>query len=323
MQDKAGNSFPGVRVRSTDGTTFWITADSLADYVLHPVFLRFLVLVILIFALLDQRPGFGAFGGWGMTFLWSVIAAVVLAWIAICSPVIAAMFRRRMIVQVYTPVLLLPMVLIVEIVIHIFTVLVGGTPWIEAPDLVRYMARNAIVVCLIDLLHANYVVHAHPLARVGKVDMAVPLPATVPERRLRTVPPRLADQPPEPADAPRVDDPVRQIAMVQIGPAALPLSSILVVRTEDHYLGVTTRSGKALHRAKMADIEELHTGLVGMQINRSVWIAYSAVKDVVEVENRQVVVQLVTGDEERISKPRVFAFRQSYAKYLLAHPPAG
>ena len=29
---------------------------------------------------------------------------------------------------------------------------------------------------------------------------------------------------------------------------------------------------------------------------------------------------LITGDEERVSKPRIFAFRQSYAKYLSATP---
>ena len=76
-------------------------------------------------------------------------------------------------------------------------------------------------------------------------------------------------------------------------------------------------------RGELGKVVETLDETIGFRINRSVWIAYSAVKDVVEVDNRQVVVQLVTGDEERISKPRVFAFRQSYAKYLLTHPLAG
>lgn len=106
--------------------------------------------------------------------------------------------------------------------------------------------------------------------------------------------------------------------MVRIGPAVLPMASILLIRTEDHYLGVTTRSGTALHRAKMADIPELHSGIDGMQINRSVWISFAAIESVTDTPARQVVVSLVNGDEERVSKPRIFAFRQAYAKFLAA-----
>lgn len=324
MQHRAGNNFRGIRVRSTEGTTFWITADSLADYVLHPVFLRFFALVIFIFALLDQRPGFAAFDGWGVALLWSAVAATVLSWIALCSPILAAMLKRRLIGQVYTPVVLVPMVLIAEIVIQFVIAYAGGTGWQPSSDILQYVARDVIVVLLIDLLHANYVVHAHPLARVGKPDSPSPLSAPSPpaaQPAAARVPDADIAPPAEPVADTRADDPQPEIGLVRIGPAVMPLSSILVVRTEDHYLGVTTRSGKALHRAKMADVAELHSGLFGMQINRSVWIAYSAVKGVVEAESRQIVVQLVTGDEERISKPRVLAFRQAYAKYLAG--PAG
>lgn len=329
MQHRTGNNFCGVRVRSTEGTTFWITADSLADYVLHPVFLRFFALMIILFALLDHRPGFTAFDGWGIALLWSAVAATVLSWIALCSPIVAAMLKRRLIGQVYTPVILIPMVIIAEIVIQLVTTYAGGTDWQSSSDILQYVARDVIVVLLIDLLHANYVVHAHPLAQVGKSDTLSPLPASPPMPTPDTHP--AAARLPEPEAAPladpvpdmRPDDPVPEIVLVRIGPAVMPLASILVVRTEDHYLGVTTRSGKALHRAKMADVAELHSGLFGMQINRSVWIAYSAVKEVVEAESRQIVVQLVTGDEERVSKPRVLAFRQAYGTYLAGHASAG
>ncbi|AWB47170.1 hypothetical protein HYN69_00390 [Gemmobacter aquarius] len=325
MQYRAGNNFRGVRVRSTEGTTFWVTADSLADYVLHPVFLRFFAVVIFIFALLDHRPDFNAFDGWGMALLWSAVAATALLWIALCSPVIAAMLKRRLIVQVYTPVILIPMAVFAEIVIQLVTTYAGGAAWQAPSDMLQYVARDVIVVLLVDLLHANYVVHAHPLAQTGKPDTLSPVPTPLPDppRPAARLPEPEATPPAEPVQDMRATDTVPEIVMVRIGPAVMPLASILVVRTEDHYLGVTSRSGKALHRAKMADVAELHSGLFGMQINRSVWIAYSAVKEVIEAESRQIIVQLVTGDEERVSKPRVLAFRQAYAKYRAGHVAAG
>lgn len=296
----------------------------MADYVLHPVFLRFLVLVICVYALLDRRPEIAPLTGWSLAFLWFSIAGFVLLWLTLWSPVVARLLKNKVIGQIYTPVIVVPMVLCAETIILAVAMLSGPDGAGSASQILPYVSRDMAVAVLFDLMHSGYVVHAHPLARIADPS---PLPAAAPpapDLRADLSNPSQSVAPALPTGAPQ-DEPserpaFRQGALVRIGPALLPMAGILLVRTEDHYLGVTTRSGKAMHRAKMADIAELHTGLFGMQINRSVWVAYSAVEHVVDADNRQVVVQLVNGDEERISKPRVFAFRQSYAKYLATRP---
>ncbi len=318
MPQGQGNNRSGLKLRSLDGTSVTISGDSLTEYVLHPVFLRFLALVLLVFALLDQRPELRDLGGWALTMLWSVIGCVVLSWFMLASPVVARMTRSGWIGQVYTPVLLVPMVLFAEIVLQAASLLLGGHTGMALPHILQYAARDMIVVGLFDLFHSRFVILAHPLvmppaaAQVDSAPQAV-LPLALPEPEAE----------PDARAEDTVPDGLPEGVMVRIGPVVLPLASILMIRTEDHYLGVTTRSGKALHRAKMADIAELHSGLAGMQINRSVWIAYAAVKQLIDAENRQVVVTLITGDEERVAKPRIFAFRQAYSKFLASQSANG
>lgn len=312
MSRLAGNSYAAVKLRSIDGSAFRIASDSLTEYVLHPVFLRFLAITILILALLDQRPAVQLLGGWALTFVWSMVACVTLGLIVLAAYILSRLAANGRVGQVYTPMLLVPIALCSELALQAGVLLFDGSGSFDLVHALHYAARNLVVAGLLDLMHASFVVPAHPLARREEALPVNPVPPPPPPETALVVQghetPQNPDSRPEPAPF--------EGGRVQIGPAQLPLESILLVRTEDHYLGVTTRTGKALHRAKMADIPELHTGLSGMQINRSVWIAYAAVSEVVDTGNRQVVVTLVTGDEERVAKPRVFAFRQSYAKYL-------
>ena len=100
--------------------------------------------------------------------------------------------------------------------------------------------------------------------------------------------------------------------MVQIGNQTFRLADIITIRTEDHYLGIQTAKGKFMQRAKLSDVVGLHGSDLGMQINRSVWVAFSAITSVENADSGQIVLKLANGDEERVAKPRVFAFRQLY-----------
>ena len=334
----SGNNATGLRVRSVDGTAYCIGGDSIGEYILHPVFLRFFGIAIVLFAVFDQTS---ALDGWALGLLWFAVGCLVLVWLVLGARLVVWLMRRGWIDRLYTPALLVPMVVGIELMLRAVLVVAGFATWPSTEELAQHVVRNLVVVLLFDIIHGSFVVHAHPLASAegsarpeGRA--ARPLPVDDSERAsdrdlgrdLGRVPDRIGERTAElaadrmalvsVAGLTTVPQPEawEDGAMVQIGPVLMPMASILSIRTEDHYLGVTTRSGKALHRAKMADIPELHTGIAGMQINRSVWVAYAAIKEVVDAENRQVVVALVTGDEERVAKPRTFAFRQSYAKFL-------
>lgn len=317
MRTVIGNNETGILIRTIDGTAFRMGVDSISEYLLHPVFLRFFAVTILVFAVLDTRPDAMGLTGWGLVLGWACVSAVSLLWLGLWSPLVGHAARAGWIAQVYTPIALAPLALLAELTLQAVALVLAGTPWKPISVTLQQAIRDLIVIGLFDLLHGHYVVAVHPLARPetdappqarGDAKGAALLPDIAPPV---TPVPAEPTRNEAPAPAPAADDGT----MVQIGPALLPLSSILLIRTEDHYLGVTTRSGKALHRAKMADIPELHSGRAGMQINRSVWVAYAAISEITESDTRQVVVSLVTGDEERVSRPRVFAFRQAYAKH--------
>ena len=109
--------------------------------------------------------------------------------------------------------------------------------------------------------------------------------------------------------------------MIRIGTRHFPLDDIIVIRTEEHYLSIVTTNGKWLERAKLSGLPALHASQAGMQINRSVWVARNAIVSVENGANGTLLVRLVTGDEERVARMRVFAFRNFHAAARRAGRP--
>jgi DNA-binding LytR/AlgR family response regulator len=65
-------------------------------------------------------------------------------------------------------------------------------------------------------------------------------------------------------------------------------------------------------RAKLSDLDVLHDGRHGIQINRSQWVSFAAIASVVDEENGQVTLNLVNGDSATVSRTRRLVFMQLY-----------
>lgn len=154
------------------------------------------------------------------------------------------------------------------------------------------------MVLILDVMHALYVVPLHPLARAGSGTgtrlVADPQPA------LEAPAPDMAEPAPGGPIVPEISIADRRYAVEEI----------LWIRTEDHYLNVVTARGRSLLRAKLSDLQALQDGKIGMQVNRSQWVAFAAISEVVEEAGGQITLHLVTGDDASVARSRRIMFRQ-------------
>lgn len=299
-------------VKSTLGTSFWIRADSASDYVLDPAFLRFLVITIGIYALLDQRDSGPQLIGWQVPVLWLAVAGTVLVgYIAVISLVLS-LYRRGTFRRYYTPFLFIPILAISETTSQTVFWLLGAADPEPLQFVLSDMARDILVLFLFDLLHAHYVVPTHPLAVTTRP--AQPAPAAAPPTQTDVVVP-IPD-----TETDTAPDPDKDRSTVQIADKVFALSDILSVRTEDHYLNVITRTGRSMLRAKLSDVASLHEGRHGVQINRSQWVSFAAITSATEEDNGQVTLLLAGGEGATVSRTRRLIFLQLYNTYRSRQP---
>ena len=294
-----------VTVTSAFGTTFRVSVESAAEYLLHPVFLRFAMICLCIRALLDQGDDIRLLQGWQVAVLWLLVAlgsvAVLMATIGVLQVLSQSGAGRR----IYTPLLFLPLVVAGEYmtqgVIGIFRE--GFEKPFDAALI--DMARDLLVLAMFDAFHALYVAPVHPLAR-GEAEEDGRAAAELRGVRTEAEPVVAAAEVAEVAAERAVQGP----EIVRIADRAFPLTDLLTIRTEDHYLSVVARTGRSMLRAKLSDIGALHDGRHGVQINRSQWVAFAAIREMREERGGQIVLDLETGDSATVARSRRLVFLQ-------------
>jgi len=301
-----------VAVTSTFGVTIRIEVEAAADYLLHPVFLRFAMICLCIIALLDQSDDVRLLQGWQVAVLWLVVALTCVAVLAAILWGLRVLARGRAGRRVYVPILFLPLVLagewVTQGVIGVFRV-----DYAKPFDLMLVdMARDVLVLMMFDALHALYVAPLHPMvaateAQGERLPVPVPVPVPVPGTA-----PEMGPEDSDSDDSRAEPEPVAELEIVRIGERGFALTDLISVRTEDHYLNVVTRSGRSMVRAKLSDIAALHSGRHGVQINRSHWVAFAAITDLREEGNGQIVLDLANGDSATVARTRRLVFLQLY-----------
>lgn len=291
---RAFSTVSGFEYRSTLGTAFWVGGDSAAEYLLHPVFLQFALLSLAVLALLDPGLGAGDLIGWQVPLIWLSVAVAGLIGAVALMAALAGLPKRMLGSRRFTPLLLLPLVALGEVVRAGMIVLLGADDWPGMPALLAGFGRMALVVLILDVMHALYVVPLHPLARKE--------PVRVPEV------PDAVEEAAEPETA--VDVAGVTTEEVRIADRTFALDEILWIRTEDHYLNVVTAKGRSLLRAKLSELQALQDGTAGLQVNRSHWVAFAAIREVQDAAGGQILLRLVTGDDTTVARSRRIMFRQ-------------
>lgn len=319
------------QVISTFGSSFWIPTDSAADYILHPVFLRFSMLCIGIYALLDQGDDAQRLMGWQLPVMWLAMAMSVITGYVVLGGWTLHLHRRGWLRRIYTPFLLFPIVLIAEATEQSVVFLLQAGDFKPIPQMLMDLTRDMMVIMLMDIMHVQFVVTNHPLGSrrppgqsqtahledweeiditpsVRRV-MAEPVAAPTASAGV-TLAPRDAAVPLAATEEPEAT--VAPSTVVRIADRSFSLADIQSVRTEDHYLNVVTRTARSMLRAKLSDIAALHDGRFGVQINRSQWVAFSAIAGIKDEDNGQVTLNLVNGDSATVSRTRRLMFMQLY-----------
>ena len=79
---------------------------------------------------------------------------------------------------------------------------------------------------------------------------------------------------------------------------------------QDHYINVVTSRGQELLLLRMGDAEKETTGIEGLRIHRSHWIAIEGIKSV-DRQNGNYVVEMLDGAKLPISRGQVQAARDA------------
>ncbi|NGM49084.1 LytTR family transcriptional regulator [Caulobacter sp. 602-2] len=102
-----------------------------------------------------------------------------------------------------------------------------------------------------------------------------------------------------------------RVVPVIAGPAAEPSlvsSSVLYLKMEDHYVRVCTQTGSRLEAGPLARVLAGLSGLDGLQVHRSWWVARRAVVGV-ERDGRNLRLRLVDGEAAPIARASVARLR--------------
>ncbi|MDP3340207.1 LytTR family DNA-binding domain-containing protein [Frigidibacter sp.] len=319
-----------IAITFIDGTHALLVTDSASEIFLHPLFLKFIFICVALSGLMDRTPwGSTAFTAPELFLIWAIIAAAMLVWYAAALFVILFLVRRRIIQSVYTPVFIQPSLAVTHVSFYIFVVVVHGqTPtW---GDLAVPIVNSIFVMALFELAFANFVAPLHPAFVVDRSGIA---PTRKPAPRLaeaEIAPPSAPNDPKgDAAETLRIDTgqtvpstpPLPETAEdcendLQIGSETLTMKAIRLVRADDHYLHVTMHNRQLMIRGKLFRLISQIDEDLGLQINRSVWVAFDYIADIRKLAPTKLELVTETGESFLVSKYRRVAFHAAYERWL-------
>lgn len=315
-------------VTFSDGGSFLVNTRSPSAYLLHPVFLQFVVLATLVFALLvrPEIPGLDTTAQialvWCVVFLACLICLGLSAWLSRWLIDIGALNA------IYTPMILLPLAFTTHFVFYASSYFLEPVHLSSFAPSFEMVAKYFLALICFDLLHGHYVAPLHPLTTTDEtpkkayrrtVDddntvISIPSLPPVSETSQNSTARFRSSQ----YATPEVVEPDAGELSGQGGSPAIEIGGglydprkIQVIRSEEHYLSIQSIDGTELIRAKLADATAMLPAALGYQINRSIWVAYSEIIAYEKVSGR-VELELHTGEILRVARSRSKDFLQTY-----------
>jgi hypothetical protein len=198
------------------------------------------------------------------------------------------------------------------------------------PDLTDLLTSFFAVICF-DIFHGRFVGPLHPLvisARAPEPDSPDAAPkqhemqpdgvdASSPSSPLAG-----SDGPADTAEAGNltsaIEIPLDAVPVktslperVMIGTSEFNPRRIKLIRSEEHYLSIDTDKGTKLLRAKMSDAATTLGLSFGLQISRSLWVAYAEV-EAIKNAGGKLEIELKNGEVLTVPRARKQAFLQAY-----------
>lgn len=297
-----------VNVRFIDGTHAQIVIDSPTDILLSPVFLKYMFFCIAVYSLLNSDPwDVGALSPWELMMLWSLVTATVIVWYVGALRVTHWLLTKGWIKTVFTPLIILPSLPLLQFLTYGVSVSLHDT-YIPSADVIRTAIKDVFVLALFDMAFGSFVAPQHPafICDHGNRTSGAPDADTGPSPRAILPTKPVAARGEVSFDAPSPDADANTI--VTIAGARFDRKDLVLLRSEDHYLQVVTQDRRVMLRGELGKVVETLDETIGFRINRSVWIAFSAIAEVHQEAGRQIEIRLKNGDLYQVSKYRRVAF---------------
>lgn len=325
-------------IRVADGSRFHVFTDSAADYILDRTFVRFVLLSLCIYALLMSRNFRGMTEATQYVTLWLTLLVVIVVWLVLASSLLLFFIKKGWVKTIYTPLLSVPLAIVNEYAAQYVVILIADGSWDFSGATFAHVIRQMAVLLCFDLLHGYYVAPTHPLAAkpdrrtasVGREVVATAaaktaggLPKADSHHSLSavngtaTASEQTRDEQVEAVLAPTARSEMKPL---RLGNRNFDVEKIVSIRSEDHYLSVTTTTGETLVRAKLSDAVASLDVTLGMQVNRSSWIAFSSIHSIVRAENNRLEVTLKNEDTLSVPKTRKHAFEHAFRAYSIDAP---
>jgi len=330
------NNVPVRRVMSSNGRYWDTNAQGAADYLLNPVFLTFFFFCVVLYATIMQPDVEGQLPLVAEMIVWVGLLMSSLIWLFGSTWLSVVAYDRGYIKAIYTPLLLVPLVFINaflgEFVLSVFNTAFES----DSGAKINSIIKNIIILVTFDIMHERYVVPQHPrylppgttappasywteretapstqnIAQAGSVSSLV---GTTEGENLET-------------DFDQVEDAFTGTATgagaseawptyIELGRERIDVSSIVWIKSEDHYLSFRMTNRNLMIRGKLRTVADKLGYRLGFQINRSAWVAYDAIQEVDELKNGSLEVHLDDGTVYRVSSARRLLFIQNYERY--------
>lgn len=310
-------------IRFADGRRYWAATDSLSDFILHPIFLKYAAVCVLIYGLLDRGGAdTGGLHGFEIVVLWVTLGCVAIGWYAMFFVLVRALMRRGLIRVIYTPVATLSLFIVTTFLTYLIVTAFKGHVDLSVAQWSQEIIRDMLVILLMDIVFSQFVAPFHPFLLQQPPSQTAQQPVSAKTTSHADTPDHISEpanaaaglsedgrSDAEPQEALTVSDmKAGTVAPLTVGNEVFAVEDLIYIRSEDHYLRIVTARRRVLARGKLADAVAQLDFRLGIQINRSTWIAFDAITDVQDDKKGVTVVTLRGGETERVALSRRIAF---------------
>lgn len=245
---------------------------------------------------------------------------VTAGWLVLSVGLNLLLVRRGVVSFVFTPAIIFPMVPINIIAAAFASKYLGAEYWLAFPENVGPFAQNLVAAVCFDILHGRYVAPTHPTfvcqdGRSDATDSTIAyVPAVMPANTQSTSVDLVAPELVAPQSV--VGDSNSPEFVAYISGERLDLREIVYLQSEDHYLKIQQIHTSLLLRGKMMETVKQLDHRLGIQINRSVWVAFSSIISVDENDAGYLEVTLSDDTTFKITNSRKITFLQNYKLYV-------
>ncbi len=312
------NSGGVFEIAFADGKRVRFHSGSAGEFFLNAVFMKFFFLALGINALLQFRFDVGGSLTWVTFTIWITIGFVLLIWFVIAGTFVRFLQKGGHIRLIYTPFLTIPGVVLTELSAQLIAHLLLGTNFRNVENFLPPLARDFVVLILFDILFGTYVAPLHPMRvkatssapeRAAERASVVSQPAAQLRPEDDRTSPHAGRVAPEPKTQPggsaETEQPEPQNAQtIQIGGERVILDSLLRVQVEDHYLQIELPNRKLMVRGRFNDLVQMLDATLGIQINRSTWLARKTISHAQKRADYKVLIVLKDGTTHAVARSR-------------------